>query len=243
MPVGGTIRIAVSSHNGGRAARLSVSDTGIGMDEATRKRIFEPFFTTKGIGEGTGLGLATVYGIVQTLEGEIECRSVLGQGTTFTIDIPTASASPTVNNAGGSTARSVTTGRGTILVCEDDDAVRDLTSRILESAGYSILPAETPTDAAKLAQSHDGKIDLLLTDMVMPELNGHELAELIKPLRPDMRVVYMTGYTPDEMQRIGIDTEEDLLISKPFSPATLTSKVNEALSQTLMEIEIPAVLK
>ncbi len=227
MPTGGTLSIDIAQEE--QSARIRVSDTGHGMDEATRKRIFEPFFTTKGIGEGTGLGLATVYGIVQTLKGDIHCQSAVGHGTTFDILIPLLDGSA-VASAHASASREVTAGQGAILVCEDDDAVRALTTRILESAGYSVLVAESAADAAQLALSHSGSIDLLLTDVVMPEMNGRELAELIHPLRPEMQVLFMTGYTDDEMVRHGVATIEVDLIGKPFTAAVLTARINAMLT-------------
>lgn len=244
MPVGGTFEITAEpvEVDGVSHVRLAFIDTGIGMDEATRKRIFEPFFTTKAVGDGTGLGLATVYGIVQTLKGEIRCRSVLGQGTTFEIDLPAVEASAS-RSANGSAQRALTAGRGTVLLCEDDDSVRDLTRRVLESAGYEVLEASTPAEAAQIAQEYSSPIDVLLTDMVMPELNGRELATLIKSLRPDIRVLYMTGYTREDLSRQGLKINGDNLLRKPFKPAELTLKMNELLKQTLIEFPIPAELQ
>ncbi|CAN5356419.1 hypothetical protein BH11PLA2_BH11PLA2_19920 [soil metagenome] len=228
MPGGGKLRIQAYRADGvnGPLARLTVSDNGVGMDDVTQHRIFEPFFTTKGIGEGTGLGLATVYGIVQTLAGEIRCRSTLGEGTTFEVDLPsTESAARAFVEVPAMFVR----GQGTILLAEDDAAVRDLTCKILETAGYEVLAADSPTEAASIAKNYDGTIHLLLTDMVMPELNGRELAELIQPLRPHMHVLFMSGYSDDEFFRNGVEAEELVLISKPFTPAALTAKVDEVM--------------
>lgn len=237
MPVGGTLHIATSRRqiDGRTVARLSVSDTGVGMDDATRARIFEPFFTTKSVGSGTGLGLATVYGIVQTLEGEIRCESTLGKGTTFEIDLPALDAQPQ-SHSQGSSHRAFTAGRGTILICEDDRAVRELTSQILQTAGYEVLAADTPTDAARLAKSHPGRIDLLLTDLVMPEMNGRDLAEFLQPLRPEMKNLFMTGYTEEEILRQGFEISDLVMVSKPFTPSILTSKINEQLCREVIEV-------
>jgi two-component system, cell cycle sensor histidine kinase and response regulator CckA len=228
MPKGGTLRIRTARAGVTTAplARLTIADTGIGMDSETMARIFEPFFTTKGIGEGTGLGLATVYGIVQTLNGEIRCQSVRGEGTTFEIDFPSADASVIRTEDQPS---SFVRGRGRILVAEDDSAVRDLTTRVLETAGYEVLTAESPLHALKVARSENAMIDLLLTDLVMPGMNGRELADVMQSMRPSLRVLYMTGYSDDEFIRAGVDAGQIALINKPFTPAALSRKVDEIL--------------
>lgn len=233
MPIGGTLRIATRSvqTERGPMARLIVSDTGLGMDETTRARIFEPFFTTKNVGEGTGLGLATVYGIVQTLEGEIRCRSVKGQGTTFEIDFP-ALANDLSASEVKSSSSPIQSRRGTILLCEDDNAVRLLTCRVLEGEGYKVLAAEDPLQALEIAKTHPDSIELLLSDLVMPEMNGSELATRILAIRPELRVVFISGYNSEDIARSGISPDQFEIISKPFSPTALKTKIHSLFDVT-----------
>ncbi|MBI4859408.1 MAG: PAS domain S-box protein [Candidatus Riflebacteria bacterium] len=207
---------------------LSVRDTGHGMDSEILSHIFEPFFTTKGLGEGTGLGLATVYGIVKQNNGFIDVRSAPGEGTTFDIYIPSFEA-----ERGGMLAvrEDATPPRGTetVLLVEDEEAVLKLGKRILEGLGYSVVTAGTPTEALDRARNHTGEIHLLITDVVMPEMNGRDLAEALACLRPGLKRLFMSGYTSVVIAPRGILEEGVCFIQKPFTPDALGMKVREAL--------------
>ena len=206
---------------------LAISDTGIGMDEATRTRIFEPFFTTKGEGKGTGLGLSTVYGIVKQSGGSIWVYSELGRGTTFKIYLPRVQEVAREGRA----ARPATmvTGTETILVVEDDGALRDLARRILRTAGYTVLTASNGGEALLLLEGHDGPVHLMLTDVVMPGMSGRELAARLADIRPQMKVLYTSGYTDDTILRHGVLNEAVHFIQKPYATAELRRKVREVL--------------
>lgn len=208
--------------------RLSITDTGCGMDQNTLAHLFEPFFTTKGQGKGTGLGLATVYGIIKQSEGEITVNSQPEQGATFTIYLPAheiVSLSP-VSSQPQSAAQP---GCETILLVEDNQMVRNLVRVALRNYGYTLLEAEHGYQAISLSAQWEGPIDLLLTDVVMPSMSGRELAERLKALRPDLKVLFMSGYTDDEVIKHGLLTAEVEFISKPFSPRVLASRVREML--------------
>jgi two-component system, cell cycle sensor histidine kinase and response regulator CckA len=240
MPEGGTLtfdlanapnapRPAGSDAAEGPHVLLSVTDTGTGMDAATAARIFEPFFTTKPMGKGTGLGLATVHGIVRQSGGTISVYTELGRGTTFKVSLPQAngaveSAPPKIITA----ARSSTE---TILVVEDDDGLRRQVVRMLEREGFHVLSAGTPNDAMHLARAHPDGIDLLLTDVVLPEMNGRALAEQLVARFPRMKVLYMSGYTDDAVVERGVREHEVHFVQKPFDPASLARKVAEVLGQ------------
>jgi CheY-like chemotaxis protein len=211
----------------GRYVLLSVTDTGMGMDEAVRRHLFEPFFTTKELGRGTGLGLATAYGIIKQSGGAILAESEVGHGTTFEVYLPhvdeeepAAPAVPAAQPRGGTE---------TVLVVEDEAEVRNLTSEILQGLGYRVLEAARPGAAVRVAEQHRGRIHLLLTDVVMPELSGQRLAERLRSTRPDLNVLYMSGYTDDAIVRHGVLTPGTHLLEKPFSATTLAAKVREAL--------------
>jgi two-component system, cell cycle sensor histidine kinase and response regulator CckA len=228
MPGGGkvTLQTSGSKRDQGAQVRLAVVDTGCGMDPATRERIFEPFFTTKARGKGTGLGLSTVYGIVTQSGGSIEVDSEPGKGTTFTIYLPvtTEEVMPP--------ALSLPPARGrkeTILVVEDEEAVRKVAARILRNEGYRVLCASHGQEALATCEQHTGEIHLLLTDVVMPEMNGRQLAEHLQRTRAGMRVLYMSGYPDDAIAHHGVLEAGTKFIGKPFHSRDLLRKVREAL--------------
>jgi signal transduction histidine kinase len=211
----------------GRYARLTVSDTGHGMDAATRARIFEPFFTTKASGQGSGLGLATVYGIVKQSGGYIWVYSEVGHGTAFKIYLPEFTGSL----AELPPAEVLLSPRGaeTILIVEDETAVRRMAARALAAQGYAILEAENGAEALEVLARGDGPIDLVLTDVVMPLVNGRELGERLSAERPGLRVLFMSGYTDDDIVRRGLLRPGSPFLQKPFMPGDLSRKVREVL--------------
>lgn len=218
------------THHGtppGNYVLLSVSDTGVGMDETTKARIFEPFFTTKALGKGTGLGLSTVYGITKQSGGYIWAESEVGMGTTFHLYFPAiheaAFSDPLRENA------AQTRGHETILVVEDDATLSRLVETSLKKRGYHVFVASTAQDAKSIAQHHSGPIHLLLSDVVMPQTSGREIAEEIRHLRPQTRVLWMSGYTDDTISRHGMLDPGIQLLQKPFTPTTLADKVREVL--------------
>jgi nitrogen-specific signal transduction histidine kinase/CheY-like chemotaxis protein len=215
----------------GNFAMLAVSDIGCGMDEQTRSRMFEPFFTTKGAGQGTGLGLATVYGIVQQSNGSISVYSEPGKGTCFKIYFPLLDEAPE-QYAAKRVSEATPTGTETILLAEDATAVRVAARQILERFGYTVLEAANGADALSAAQ-HGAAIDLLLTDVVMPEMSGRELVDRFAKLRPETRVLFMSGYTDDAIVRHGVLGPGTAYLQKPFSPDTLGRKVREVLDSVL----------
>jgi two-component system, cell cycle sensor histidine kinase and response regulator CckA len=221
---------AAAAHPGvkpGAYAALCVADTGEGMSEEVRQRIFEPFFTTKGIGEGTGLGLSVVYGIVQQSGGAITVESEPGRGSAFTILLPQTdvrqSWSAPAEDAAGSLK-----GTETVLVVEDQEQVREFAAAVLASYGYRVLKAVSGDEALHILDAHPRAIDLILTDLVMPGMTGKELADRLQLLNPGMRVVFMSGYSDDVIAHRGLTAASDYL-AKPFSPGALAFKVRAAL--------------
>lgn len=213
----------------GEYVRLSVSDTGVGMDESVRGHLFEPFFTTKATGQGTGLGLATIYGAVKQNQGHIEVDSELGRGTTFHIYIPRAL--PVVPAAGGDRTARIHTGNETILLVEDAEPLVKLVAHLLEKNGYRVLKANLPSAALDLAGQQDGPIHLIITDVIMPKMNGRELVERVRRLHPDIRVLFMSGYPAEVIARQGILEEGMAFIQKPVSSQVLLAKVREVLDR------------
>jgi PAS domain S-box-containing protein len=231
MPKGGRLRISTGCtrrEDGSAAARLTVEDDGVGMDEATRLRIFEPFFTTKDVGSGTGLGLATVYGIVEQAGGQIVVESAPDRGARFDVILPRSARAPAV--APLRTEALVSVGANqTLLVVEDDESVCEFVSLVLRSAGYGILTARDGDEAVGVAALHPGKIDLLLTDIVMPNRNGRALANELRRVQPGLRVMYMSGYPGDTLQRYEGIPSGDAFLQKPFTREVLFEKVADAL--------------
>jgi len=209
---------------------LAVSDTGAGMSPETKAHIFEPFFTTKEKGKGTGLGLATVYGIVKQSEGSIWLYSEVGQGTVFKVYFPIVSESSEETES-AKVATDSTSGTETILVVEDEEGVRSLVRLALASGGYKVLDTKDAEYALALCASHDGPIHLLLTDVVMPHMSGPAVAEKVTALRPGIKVLYMSGYTDDAVVHHGVLSHEVPFIQKPFSPVALREKIREVLGE------------
>ena len=217
----------------GQYVVLAVTETGCGMDATTKSRIFEPFFTTKGQGKGTGLGLATVYGVVKQSGGWIWVDSELGKGTRFEVYLPRVSeveeSAVPKKIAPASTHRSET-----VLIAEDEEAVRELASVFLKSAGYKVLTAKDGAEALAIAERSREPIHVLVTDIVMPNMRGPELAKRLMPLHADLKVVYMSGYLEYEKSS-GEFLEGGFFLQKPFSRDTLVSKVGEALKNETAE--------
>ncbi len=241
MPGGGTLTIHTanvtledtesSEQNlgAGRHVLLAIGDTGVGIDSEVKAHIFEPFFTTKEVGKGTGLGLATVIGIVEQSGGAIRCDSELGQGTTFKIFLPAvAQGSETAEQARGGLAQAPKGSSEVVLLVEDEDIVRRLARTILETSGYVILEARDGREGLSLCEAHDGAINLLISDVMMPGLGGRELVERAAIIRPHMKVLFMSGHTPDVMLKEGIQKGVPFL-QKPFRPTDLAHKVREVL--------------
>lgn len=221
-----------SSHAGmvaGNYVLLAVSDSGCGMNAKTVSHLFEPFFTTKAVGKGTGLGLATVYGIVKQNNGFIYAYSEPEQGATFKIYLPlhTAEGEPIREQPG--TAKPLARGHETILLVEDEQTILDIAKMLLERQGYTVLAGTAPDEAIGLAREYAGPIHLLITDVVMPEMNGRDLAKRLLSLYPDIRCLFMSGYTSDIIAHHGVLDEGVHFIQKPFSSAALATKVRQAL--------------
>ena len=212
----------------GRYVVLTVSDTGMGMSAITRAHIFEPFFTTKERGKGTGLGLSTVYGIVNQSDGSVWLETEPGRGTTFKVFLPRVDA-PVAAPARDSPRAPQRGGDETVLVVEDQEPVRRLTRKVLETQGYAVLAAADGPEALQLAERHPGTIHILVTDVVMPGMSGREVGRRLAAQRPDMRVLYLSGYADDSIVRHGVLEPGLAFLQKPFTPEILTRRVRELL--------------
>jgi CheY-like chemotaxis protein len=199
------------------------------MSEETQANLFEPFFTTKGAGVGTGLGLSTVYGIVKQSGGDIHVRSELGRGTSFRIYFPRVEETEMRHTRETPVPKRSLTGTETVLLVEDDASLRQLTARVLREAGYTVLAPHTPTEAVLTGTHHEGKVDLLLTDVVRPQMTGRTVAELLAQARSGLKVLYMSGYTDDDVVRRGVLATDTEFLQKPFTPAELLQQVREVL--------------
>jgi len=242
MPSGGRITIETANahldenytrtHLGmhpGDFVMIAMSDTGHGMDSETRRHIFEPFFTTKERGKGTGLGLATVYGMVKQSGGDIWVYSELGKGTTFKLYFPKVSE-PVSESADVDADQPKALGSETVLVVEDEKAVRDLTVKMMRQLGYNVLAAAGGEEAIEISKSHTGQIALLLTDVVMPNMSGRQVADHLLESRPGLRVLYLSGYTENTVVHHGVLEEGVSFLPKPFSREGLSKKVREILA-------------
>jgi signal transduction histidine kinase len=232
MPRGGRLSLATREAAGeggadGPRVLLTVADTGHGMSDEVRRHLFEPFFTTKDPGQGPGLGLACVYGIIRQAGGHIEVETAPGVGTTFRISLPRAAdpepAAPPAEAAPAPPAQA------TVLLAEDDDGVRALARHVLAGAGCTVLEAADGGEALRVAGRHAGRIDLLVSDLTMPGLGGRELAERLRAREPALKVLYLSGHTEDELVRQGVSRQEMHFLHKPFSPPALAQKVRQIL--------------
>ena len=214
----------------GRYVMVAVSDTGSGMSLETKGHIFEPFFTTKGPGKGTGLGLATVYGIVKQSGGHIAVHSELGQGTTFTIHLPPVEEKLLSGNSPHG-SKVAPHGNETILLVEDDDAVRAITKLALQSLDYTVLEARNGEEAVRICERHTEPIQLLITDVVMPEMGGRQVAERLTARKQGIKVLFLSGYTDDAVVRHGVMQAEVAFLQKPFTPMALANKVRDVLDK------------
>jgi len=241
MPGGGTLTLATANvvldrdscarHpqvRPGPFVRLTVTDTGCGMSDEVKARLFEPFFTTKPAGSGTGLGLATIYGTVRQSSGLIEVHSRVGHGTTFEIHLPRAETEPAAG-IDAAAAAGPPQGHETVLLVEDEEVVRRLSVRILERLGYRVLVAAGGEEALELASAHLARIDLLFTDVVMPGMNGRDLAGRLARLHPEAKVLYSSGYTSDAIVHHGVLEDGVAFIGKPYAPSILATKLREVL--------------
>lgn len=213
----------------GRYVRLSVSDSGVGIPPDVQQRIFEPFFTTKGAGGGSGLGLATVYGIIKQSGGYIWVYSEVGVGTTFKVYLPVDATGRPALSPRARVSEEWSRGSETILLVEDAAIIRQLAHEVIARAGYHVLEARNADEALEVAPTHKGRIDLLLTDVIMPGASGVELASQLKGLRTDVSVLFMSGYTDSAIVRNGLLSDEAPFLQKPFTPEGLLRKVRQVL--------------
>jgi CheY-like chemotaxis protein len=210
---------------------VEMTDTGCGMDADTKAHLFEPFFTTKPIGKGTGLGLSTAYGIVKQSGGTIEVDSVPGEGTTFRVYLPIVEQ-PVSPRKAPKVSSPATTGSETVLLAEDQSSIRTVLREFLESEGYKVLEAQNGNEALEIAKHYTGSIDVLVTDVIMPQLRGIELAKRLTEICPGVCVILMSGYSEDALVENRLLSERNMtLIQKPFDPEELAQKIRESLNQ------------
>jgi two-component system cell cycle sensor histidine kinase/response regulator CckA len=247
MPSGGQVRVETSevrlreendqNVTPGAYVMVSVTDTGTGMSREVQERVFEPFFTTKGIGKGTGLGLSTVYGIVKQHNGHITVHSELGQGTTFKLYFPLLNSETDVINA--QRQSKLMGGAETVLVVDDEPSIRKLIMQTMQPLGYKLLDAPSGDDAVKVSVAYPGAIDLLITDVVMPGMNGMQVAETLRQSRPDMKVIFISGYADNAIVQQDMIDRKLILIQKPLTPSVLAAKVREVMDKK-NDLEKPA---
>jgi PAS domain S-box-containing protein len=248
MPQGGRVRVCtnlVDVHNPlrwdhsevppGRYVELAVRDSGCGMTDDVKAHLFEPFFTTKEVGKGTGLGLSTVYGIIKQASGHIRVESTLGEGSIFRIYLPCVGQNPGPDSETVDGGTAPANGKEIVLVVEDEDSVRNLAREVLCQAGYSVVEARCGEEAIRLSRERIDLLDLVITDIVMPRIGGREVAERLTALRPDLPVLYLSGYTDDAVLRRGVQVEQAAFLAKPFTPGTLIRKVREVLDARQVE--------
>ena len=238
MPDGGTLTIETRpAHEGelldGSSSAinwiaLTVSDTGAGMDEATRRRLFEPFFTTKPVGQGTGLGLATVYGLARQNEGQISVTSAPGEGAHFTVLLPT------VKLASDSDATRVSRKSPWVLVVEDEASIRRMVSRVLRGRGYEVREARDGREGLEVAENMS-RLDLVVADVVMPAMGGPELVDRLRKLRPELRVIFMSGFTFDHLDIKNLRADYDCFLPKPFTIGKLTQAVDGIMARSALD--------
>jgi CheY-like chemotaxis protein len=212
----------------GACILLAISDCGVGIDSEAMKHLFEPFFTTKERGKGTGLGLSTVHSIVKQSGGDVWVRSAAGEGATFTICLPRAQETGETGDV-STKAHPAKSGNETVLLVEDEESVRRLLTHVLSRRGYRVLDASNAREALKIFERHGPDIHLVLTDIVMPNMSGRELADELRRRRPDLKVIFMSGYTDDVLIRTGALRPGMSFLQKPLRPDTLAAKVREAL--------------
>jgi CheY-like chemotaxis protein len=222
----------------GRHVHLAVADTGHGIDEAIKARIFEPFFTTKEVGRGTGLGLSVVDGVVRQSRGYIEVQSAVGHGTTFNIYVPSVKEAPALAQTTPSYVERPK-GTETVLVVDDDEGVRSLVVVVLRSNGYAVLEARHGEEALRVGRGHAGPIHLLVTDVVMPRMSGRQLADQLAAERPELRILFTSGYTEEIVGRHGVGEAGEDYLPKPFNLSTLESKVREVLESGRSALQLP----
>ncbi len=251
MPSGGTLAIETSNAQldesftrdhvptqPGPYVSVAVSDTGVGISDDVKARLFEPFFTTKERGKGTGLGLSTTYGIVKQSGGYLWCDSEVGRGTTFRVLLPRVEE-PVSQVEERKPLPPIHPGDETLLLVEDEPEVRSLVQRILKTQGYTVVTAANPDEALAVAREFKGSIQLMVTDVVMPGMSGLQLAERLAPMRPNMRVLFMSGYTNDAIGHQGVLDPGTAFLQKPFTPNALARKVREVLDTTPRHLKNP----
>jgi two-component system cell cycle sensor histidine kinase/response regulator CckA len=243
MPSGGTVTIRTANQAVGTASalgtaimpageyvRIDVADTGTGMSKEVQSKIFDPFFTTKPVGQGTGLGLATVYGIVKQSGGFITVDSEPGQGTTFRIYLPRSRGETVVPAEAVPAVPRDVTGQDTILLVEDEEAVRSFAARALRMRGYNVLEAGGGEEALEIVKNDANTIDLIITDVVMPNMDGPTMVKHVKVLKPDLAVIFMSGYAEEAFRRSDQSSEDIHFLPKPFGLKQLAAKVKEVLA-------------